>query len=180
MKRQSFRGLFTTGVVATTLLLGTSTFAAVDMFLKIPGIDGESTDEKHKNEIDVLAWSWGGSAGQGQGKNATCIQDLSFTKYIDAATPGLIMNTVMGQVVPTATLVVRKAGGVQLEYLTLTMKNVTVSSYSTGGSGGEDRLTENVTLHFEKLEGKYQRQDPKGGAMGPPLEWEVSDGKGCQ
>ena len=177
MKRQSFRGLFTTGVVATSLLMGATTFAAVDMFLKIPGIDGESTDEKHKSEIDVLAWSWGGSAGPGK---SVCVQDLSLTKWVDAATPGLIMNNVMGQVVPTATLVVRKGGEAQLEYLTLTLKNVTVSSYSTGGSGGEDRLTENVTLHFEKLEGKYQRQDPKGGAMGPPLEWEVSDGKGCQ
>ena len=90
------------------------------------------------------------------------------------------MNTVMGQVVPTATLVVRKAGAIPVEYLTLTMKNVTVSGYSTGGSGGEDRLTENVTLHFESLEGKYQRQDAKGGALGPPLTWEVSDGRGCQ
>jgi type VI secretion system secreted protein Hcp len=177
MKQRNLRGLFTSGVVATSLLLGTTTFAAVDMFLKIPGIDGESTDEKHKNEIDVLAWSWGGSSGPGK---SVCVQDLSFTKYIDAATPGLIMNTVMGQVVPTATLVVRKAGEMPVEYLTLTMKNVTVSSYSTGGSGGEDRLTENVTLHFETLTGSYQKQDPKGGMQGPPLTWEVTGSKSCQ
>jgi type VI secretion system secreted protein Hcp len=177
MKRQSLRGLFTTGVVATSLLMGATTFAAVDMFLKIPGIDGESTDEKHKSEIDVLAWSWGGSTGPGK---SVCVQDLSLTKYVDAASPGLIMNNVMGQVIPTATLVVRKGGEAQLEYLTLTLKNVTVSAYSTGGSGGEDRLTESVTLRFQTLEGKYQKQDAKGFPLGPPLTWEVTGGMGCQ
>jgi type VI secretion system secreted protein Hcp len=184
MKRNSFKGLFTTGVVATSLLLGTSTFAAVDMFLKIPGIPGESIDDKHKGAIDVLAWSWGGSSGEattGRGRLPTaCVQDLTVTKYIDSATAGLIMNTVTGKPEPTATLIVRKAGAkVSGEYLILTMKNVTVSSYSTGGSGGEDRLTETVTLHFDSLEGKYFRQKEDGSLDPDPITWEVSGGRGC-
>lgn len=130
---------------ATSLLASSNAMAAVDMFLKIDGVTGgESQDDKHKGEMDVLAWSWGQSTGEartGRGKGpAVCIQDLSITKYIDSASAELIMNSVVGEVAPTAVLVVRKAGESPLEFLTLTMRNVTVAAYNTGGSGGEDRL----------------------------------------
>jgi len=177
MKRQSWKGLFTSAVVATTLLAPTTAMAAVDMFLKIGDIVGESQDSKHKGEIDVLAWSWGASnAGKAPG---TCIQDLSLTKYIDSATPALIMNGMTGEVAPTAVLVVRKAGDSPLEYLTLTMKNVTISSYSSGGSGGEDRLTENVTLHFESMTGQYRKQKADGSGEAP-LTWVIGGSKSCK
>ena len=138
MKRQTFRALLTTGVFATSLLTSSNAMAAVDMFLKIDGVTGgESQDETHKGEMDVLAWSWGQSTGEartGRGKgSAVCIQDLSITKYIDSASPELIMNSMVGKLAPTAVLVVRKAGENPLEFLTLTMRNVTVSAYTTGG-----------------------------------------------
>ena len=184
MKRRSLRGLFTTGVMATGLLASSSAMAATDMFLKIDGIQGESTDKVHKGDIDVLAWSWGESAGTARTKHGTvpvaCIQDLSLTKFIDSATPALIMNTMVGQVVPTAVLVVRKAGEFPLEYVRLTMHNVTVAAYTTGGSGGEDRLTENVTLHFDTMQGQYVKQRPDGSA-GAPVTWEIGgNSAGCQ
>lgn len=185
MKRNSWKGLFTAGVVATSLLASTTLSAAVDMFLTMDGIVGESQDDKHKGAIDVLAWSWGESAGGAQtsrGKlSRACIQDLSLTKYIDSATPALIMNGVSGQVVPKAVLVVRKAGDRPVEYLQITMHNVTVSSFSTGGSGGEDRLTENVVLHFESMKGQYVKQKPDGSA-GEAIEWDIDhvNSAGCQ
>ena len=182
MKR-SWKGLFTSTVVATSLLAPATALAAVDMFLKIGNITGESQDSKHKGEIDVLAWSWGASNDPSKGGKAPtgCIQDLSLTKYVDSATPALIMNGMTGEVSPSAVLVVRKAGSMPLEYLTLTMKNVRISSYSTGGSGGEDRLTENVTLNFESMTGQYVKQKADGSAEAP-LPWDIggSNSKACR
>ena len=180
MKRQSLRAFFTTGVFATTLLASSPAMAAVDMFLKIDGVTGgESLDEKHKGEIDVLAWSWGQSTGTARTARGTtpavCIQDLSVTKYIDSASPELIMNSMVGEVARTATLVVRKAGARPLDFLTLTMNNVTVVAYYTGGSGGEDRLTENVVLHFESMQGRYQKQNLDGTA-GEVLTFDIPAG----
>jgi type VI secretion system secreted protein Hcp len=141
---------------------------AVDMFIKITGIEGESPDDKHKNEIDVLAWSWGASqtgtthTGTGGGGGKANFQDISFTKWIDKSSPVLLGSLATGKHIPDATLVVRKAGGKPLEYLKLKMTGVLVSSVSTGGSGGEDRLTENVTLNFAKFDYEYIQQKPDG------------------
>src|ERR1700712_1848007 len=135
---------------------------AVDMFIKIATVDGESKDSKHKKDIDVLAWSWGmsnsGSAhtGGGGGAGKVNVQDLSFTKWVDSSSPDLMLATCNGKHYDTATLVVRKAGESPLEYLTITMTELIITSISTGGSGGEDRLTENVTLNFAKVKVDYK------------------------
>jgi type VI secretion system secreted protein Hcp len=187
MKR-FWRGLLATGVIVTVVFASTATmYAAVDMFIKIGDFVGESTAHQHEGDIDVLAWSWGQSNGSAQiGRGMlpkTCIQDLSFTKYIDSSSPEIIMAGLTGDIIPTAVLVVRKAGAkTSLEYIRMTMKNVIISSYTTGGSGGEDRLTENVTLHFESMQGAYQKQKPDGTADGPPITWDVSakNSGGCQ
>src|ERR1700739_2714290 len=121
---------------------------AVDMFVKIAGVDGDSKDKKKSKYIDVLAWSWGmsnsGSAhvGGGAGAGKVNVQDLSFTKYIDKCTPDLMLAACNGKHYDSALLTVRKAGEKPLEYLKITMTELMVTSVSTGGSGGEDRLTE--------------------------------------
>src|SRR5919206_1644559 len=122
---------------------------AVDMFLKIKPVDGESRDSKHSKEIDVLAWSWGMSQsgtthqGGGGGSGKVSVQDLSLTKYVDAASAPLMLACCNGQHFDEATLTVRKAGKDPLEYLIITMKQIIVTSVHTGGAGSEDRLTEN-------------------------------------
>ena len=153
---------------------------AVDMFMKIEGISGESKDSKHSKEIDVLAWSWGlsnsGSAhvGGGSGAGKANFQDLSFTKWVDMATTPLMLAVANGKHVASATLVVRKAGEHPLEYLTIVMKDCLMTSLSTGGSGGEDRLTENVTISFGEVEVKYKEQAEKGGAAGTgDFKWDI-------
>jgi type VI secretion system secreted protein Hcp len=171
-------------VLATSLLASNTAAFANDMFLKIDGIKGESTDSKHKDEIEVLAWSWGQSNGAARtvrGKqSAACIQDLHFTKFTDASSPGLIMNGVTGEVAKTAVLVVRKAGKEQQEFLTLTMHNVLVSSFQTGGSGGDANLTESVTLHFESMQGEYRKQKADG-TLDAPILFDVTAGSAaCQ
>ncbi|MGO9992906.1 MAG: Hcp family type VI secretion system effector [Steroidobacteraceae bacterium] len=152
---------------------------AMDMFLTFDSsanIKGETVDSvyKSKNGIDVLAWSWGvsnsGSAhtGGGMGAGKANFQDISFTKYVDLASPALMDSCAKGTHIPTAKLIVRKAGGASaLEYLVFSLDNVLVSSYSTGGSGGEDRLTENVSLNFAKVTVDYATQQSKDGTAGP-------------
>jgi type VI secretion system secreted protein Hcp len=174
-------------VCVATALLGcpAAASAATDMFLKLGDIKGESQDAKHKGEIDVLAWSWGESDHTGSARRSRnglaapdCIQDLSLTKFIDRATPDIILDAVLGRDIPQAVLTLRKAGGEQQEYLVLTLSDVTISSYSTGGSGGEDRLTENLTLHFLRMEGAY-RQQQLDGSLGAPITWVIS-GNSCR
>jgi type VI secretion system secreted protein Hcp len=154
---------------------------AVDMFIKIANLEGESKDKTHAKEIDVLAWSWGASnsgnahMGGGQGAGKVNVQDLSFTKYIDKATPDLMLYCCNGKHIPEAKLTVRKAGETPLEYLTITMNDLIVTSVSTGGSGSEDRLTENVTLNFAKVKVNYVEQTEKGAAGAKPqMGWDVA------
>lgn len=154
---------------------------AVDMFLKLEGITGESQDTVHTKEIDVLAWSWGlsnsGTAhvGGGAGAGKVNVQDLSFTKYVDMASGPLMLASSNGKHISKATLVVRKAGESPLEYITIVMSDCLVTSVSTGGSGGEDRLTENVSLNFAKVEVKYKEQAKDGKAGGTnDYKWNIA------
>lgn len=145
---------------------------AVDMFLKLEGIDGEAVDKTHADEIDLLAWSWGMSqsgtthVGRGGGAGKVNVQDINITKYVDKASPILMKHVSEGKHITEATLTVRKAGEKPLEYIIITMTDVLITSISTGGSGGEDRLTENVSLNFAEFKTVYvpQSADGSGGA----------------
>ena len=123
---------------------------AVDMFLAIEGeIKGESQDSVHADTIDVLAWSWGMSqsgtfhAGGGGGAGKANFQDISVTKWVDNSSAELMKYCANGDHFDSAKLIVRKAGKKPLEYIVIEMTKVMVTSVSTGGSGGEDQLTEN-------------------------------------
>jgi type VI secretion system secreted protein Hcp len=155
---------------------------AMDIFIKIDTLKGESVDKTHAGEIDVLAWSWGvsnsGSAhvGGGAGAGKANVQDLSFTKYIDKSSPDLLLAACNGKHYTTATLVVRKAGEKPLEYVKVTMTEVLITSVSTGGSGGEDRLTENVTLNFAAVKVDYVEQKKDGSAGDKPsMNWNIAE-----
>ena len=155
---------------------------AVDMFIKIGDIEGESTDSSHGKEIDVLAWSWGMSQsgtthmGGGGGSGKVNVQDLSITKYVDASTHSLMKACCDGKHYDEAKLTVRKAGATALEYIKLTMKEVIVTAVTTGGSGGEDRLTENVTLNFAEFKVEYTPQKPDGsGEAAKEMGWKIAE-----
>ena len=154
---------------------------AVDMFLKLDGIDGEAQDDKHAKEIDVLAWSWGASQagtthmGSGSGSGKVAVQDLSVTKYTDKASPTLIQHCCTGKHIPKGKLTIRKAGDKPVEYIVIELEDILVTNVSTGGAGSEDRLTENVTLNFRKFKHVYTTQE-KTGAAGAQVEfgWDIA------
>jgi len=153
---------------------------AVDILLKIDGVDGESKIAGHEDEIDILAMNWGMSnagtmsVGGGGGSGKVDIQDLSLTKYIDKSTPSLMRSCCSGEHFTEAILTVRKSGGEALEYLVITMEKVFVTSLTTGGSGDQDRVTENVTLNFAKFKSSYTPQKDDGsGDAAIDLTWNV-------
>jgi type VI secretion system secreted protein Hcp len=157
---------------------------AADMFLKLEGVDGESKDDSHKKEIDVLAWSWGasqsgtGHTGGGSGAGKVSVQDVSVTKYVDSASHLLLLDCCNGQHIKKGTLVVRKAGATPLEYIKLTMEDIIVSGIHSGGSGGEDRLTETITLNFSKFKYEYTPQKADGSGDGTKeTGWDIAANK---
>ena len=142
---------------------------AVDMFLKCGDIKGESVGSGHDGEIDVLWYSWGvsqsgtmhSSTGGGAGK--ANVQDLTVTKWVDLASPSLMLACCNGQHIPEVVLTARKAGEKPLEYLKITLTDCLISSVSSGGSGGEDRFTENIAINFAKVKTDYDQQIAAGG-----------------
>ncbi len=154
---------------------------AVDMFLKLDGIKGESQDKTHKGEIHIESFSWGvnqtGTHGVGGGGGAgkVAVHDLSITKFVDKSSPELLAHCCNGKHISSGLITVRKAGENPLEYLKIKLTDILVSGVQNAGHGAGDLLTENLTLNFAKFNVDYQEQDSKGKAAGGPVRmgWDV-------
>jgi type VI secretion system secreted protein Hcp len=140
---------------------------AVDMFLKIDSIAGESTDSVHKGDIQVLAYSWGAKApvdaatGLATGKSK--FAPLTVTKYQDSSSTFLFTAIATGTKFKQAVLANRKPGGTApLDFLTITLTNVNVLELTLNGGGGDERLTEQVQLNYSKIEFQYKQQNAAG------------------
>ena len=152
---------------------------AVDMFLKLDGIKGESQDHKHPGEIQISSWSWGLSQtgamahGGGGGAGKVSVHDISITKNVDKASPALMLHCCNGKHIPNGLVTVRKAGDKPLEYLKMKLQDIIISGVQNAGHGG-DILTENVTLNFAKFHIEYQEQKADGsGSPGGEMGWDV-------
>lgn len=162
--------IFVVGSAIFLLAFVGLSYAAADITLKIKGIDGESKVDGHEDEIDVLSWDWGvtqsGSLheGLGGGSGKADVQDLSIVKYVDKSSADLLLKCLNGELLVKAVLTVRKAGESPVDYLAITISPVLVTSVSTGGDGGLDRLTEMVTLNFAKVKFAYTPQKDDGSA----------------
>ncbi len=154
---------------------------AIDMFLKLAGIPGESTDPSYPNWIEVLAWSWGESnSGTTHSGGVTGghpnLQDLSLTKYVDKASLPILGDCAAGTLIPSATFVNRKAGATPLVFLKYTLTNLIISSVSSGGSGGEDRLIENISLNFAQITWTYTYLNSLGAQISKTQGWDIVNG----
>ncbi len=141
---------------------------ASDMFLMLDGIKGESTDAKHKGEIDILSFSWGiaqsgaGHRGTGSGAGKADFSDISIMKVVDKASPLLMLACANGKHIAKGKITVRKAGENPLEYLTVDLDGVFVSSYQQSGSGGGEIPTESIALNAGQMKVEYWTQTEKG------------------
>lgn len=144
---------------------------AVDMFLKLSGIDGESTDKQHKGTIEVLSFSWGVSnatARAGTSKlstGKTSVSDFAIMKYLDSASPRLFESCCSGEHHNEATLTLRKAGETQQEFYKIKLSDVLISSVAPAGSAGGDQPLEQVSFSFGQATIEAARLDPKGTAQ---------------
>jgi type VI secretion system secreted protein Hcp len=158
---------------------------ASDIFAKIGDIKGESTDDKHKDEIDVLSYSWGVTQtgtlafGGGGGAGKAQFSDFQFMTTTSKASPKLFLSCASGEHIKEATITVRKAGeGKREDYLIIKMNDVLVSSFQTSGSSGQDRPTESVSMAFAKVEFTYKPQNADG-SLGTPVTagWDLKANK---
>jgi type VI secretion system secreted protein Hcp len=147
--------------------------AQVDHFLKIDGIEGESLDAKHKNEIELTSWSFGATQsgsfahGSGGGVGKVHMQDFHFTMPISKASPKLLLACATGEHIKKAVLTARKAGKEQQEYMKITFSDLLVSSYQTGGAGGGSEYggglpVDSISINFAKFEVEYKAQEASG------------------
>lgn len=141
-----------------------------DMYIKIAGIAGEAQDGVHNGEIDVASWHWKMSqqssmmSGSGSGVGKATINDLEFVHQIDRASPNLMRYCLTGRHIPKAVLSMRKAGGVPLDFLKITMDNVVITSVETTAAG--TKYWEHVTLSFAKVKQEYTVQNNLGSTNG--------------
>ena len=182
METTNMRTKFLMPLLASMFLMVASTGAqaAFDMFLKLDGIDGESRDAEFDRWIEVLAFSEGLTqsgtthTGGGGGAGKVSVQDMNVVKYLDSSSPVIRLNLARGTHIREARLVVRKAGENPVVIFEILLKDVLLTSVSAGGSGGEDRMTENVTLNFREVTWKYTPVDDRG-APGSAIEtgWNI-------
>src|SRR5690242_1143419 len=148
---------------------------AVDYFLQIDGIAGESTSAKHKGAIDLLSWSWGETnaaphgAGRGSGAGKATIHDLQFASPVSKASPALFQTCATGQHFKEATLSAQRGAGKAVgDFLTWTFSDVLVTSYQSGGTESADAPPiDSVSLNFSKAQISYKAQRPDGSLDAP-------------
>jgi type VI secretion system secreted protein Hcp len=168
-----FRSINNTIKCMLALVLLTFTLfanAAVQMFLKFEGIDGESNDRDFRNSIDVIAFSEGasnsGSSHLGGGSaGVPTFQNISIVKWLDASSPTLRLKMAQGALIPSATLSVRaRTGDAPVVFYEVVLKNVRITNFSAGGSDGEERLSEQVTLGYTEIKWTYTKISEDGSA----------------
>jgi type VI secretion system secreted protein Hcp len=143
--------------------------AAVDYFLKIDGIKGESKDAKHKDEIQLLSYSFGDSQpatmafGGGGGAGKVQMTDFIFTMTVNRASPPLWLACATGAHIKSVVFTARKAGKDQQEYVKIVLEEVMVSNYQSNGAAEADGLpVDSVSLNYARLVFHYHIQDEKG------------------
>ena len=142
---------------------------AADYFLKLDSVTGESTDSQHKDEIELTSWSWGesqttsrGSGSSGSGAGRVNMNDFHFTMEMSAASTALALACATGKHLSKGVMTARKAGGKQEKYLVVSLDDVLVSSFQTGGHGGGEIPVESISLNFSKIKVEYFKQGVDG------------------
>ena len=157
---------------------------ATDIFLKIDGMKGEATDVNHKDEVELLGWSWGVSealisSGAGGIVGGTPkIGNFVVSKHLDKASPRLLEACLTAKHINEVVLTQRRAAGGKFSFLTITLKDVLIASLGDSDTGADPRPTENVAFVFSKMIYEYVPQKPSGQPDTPLLlRWDVKANK---
>lgn len=148
---------------------------AADMFLKFEGIDGESTDDKHKDWIEILSFSHGvsqpvtaASRTGGRTGGRADFQNLTFTKIVDKGTPDLMLHCANGKHIPKVELECCLATEDKHTFMKYTLTDVIVASVNSNGSvqAGENKPMETVSLAYGTIKSEYTPISSDGKAGG--------------
>lgn len=154
---------------------------STNMFIRIGDIKGESHDNRHEDEIEVVSWTWGltnsatGSQGGRGGSGRAAVRDLAFTHAIDRASPSLMLACATAQRFPDARLTVRRPDATTTdEFLVITLQDVRVTSVDASATEAVGGLVEQVTLAFTQVDYEYRRQLPDGSLdTGVHFRWDL-------
>lgn len=153
---------------------------AMAFFLKLDGVPGESTDDRHRGEMDLLLWSWGLSNsggvqfGAGAGVGKVSFAPMQISKVVDKGSPLLMGLVASGRHVGSGQLTVVAPGDPGRDILTVQMEDILVTSWTTAESSGEDRAEEQITLVAGKTTVTYLPQSADGGLADPVVfGWDV-------
>jgi type VI secretion system secreted protein Hcp len=153
---------------------------AVDYFLKLDGIPGESRDAKHRGQIELQSFSWGEvqqrpPAGSGAGAGRVAVQDLLFIAQVGKASPKILLACAAGTHIATAVLTARRSGRAAQDFLVYSLMDVVISSYQTGGVEGTDGPVDQVSLSFGRIRVEYRAQKADG-SLEPAVSagWDVN------
>ena len=144
----------------------TPAHAAFDAFLKIDGIDGEATDQRHRDHIEVFSWSWGvaNREATGGGGGKVSVSEITITKEVDKSSPKLFLSTAIGE--PAGDVVLRMAESRESDektvYYQLELKDVYVTSIDSNVRTRKEELTENITLNFSEITFSFANRDESG------------------
>lgn len=160
---------------------------AIDVYLQIDGIKGESADTTHKDWIEVKSVNWEvlqpksatASTGGGHTAERTEHKDITLTKLADLSTPLLLQNCSSGKTIPKAKLEFLRADGQgeRIKYFEIELENVLISGVAPSVQAG-DILTEHVSIKYSQVKWKYTQQKIGGGAGGNTSGgWNLSTNK---
>ena len=160
--------------------------AAVNAYLLIDGVSGESASRK--GSIDVLSFSWGvsnpgvaataGATGAVKVVSHCQVSDLSIMKVLDATSPKLVESAATGKAITSITLTYSKAGaqpGAASDYFVMKLTDVHITSVQLSGSN--ENPTESVSFHAGQVQGTYKGL---GTPAASPPAWNIAPAKGCQ
>lgn len=158
-------------LLAALLIITLPTRAAVDMYLKILSIPGESTSIDHKDEIEISSYSFGMNntsvvSGGGSGVGKAVFQDLSLTKQLDKSSPLLMLSCAQGKHIPEAILTLSKPSDAKpFVFMRITLTDVIVSSISSSGGAGGEAPAESLSFNYGKIKIEYYQQRPDGSVI---------------
>jgi type VI secretion system secreted protein Hcp len=161
---------------------------AIDVYLQIDGIKGESQDDKHKDWIEVTGIHWGiyqprsatASTGGGHTAERVELSDISFSKLADLASPILAQTCAMGKTIPKAKVEFFRADGdgSRVKYFEVELENVLIGMVKPHLGGDDSYLSETVNLKFSKIKWKYSQQRIAGGSGGNTAGgWDLATNK---
>ena len=170
--------------VAATAAIAGPVPALAESFLKLGDIRGESTDSKHKGEIEVLSFSQSftntsdGSFGGGAGEGKVQCGAISMLKNIDASSPFLLKGVATGQHYKDAVITFRAAGAKESqEYYVITMSDVLISELSQTDSADPNRIFEKLVINARTFEFKYTPSSVKGSVTPVSFKYDCAANK---